>query len=145
MIRKGFLLVTLAALVGLAANPVLAERLTQRVPRGNNVGLGINVNWSMPMNAQSWSGNTIQFPKGSGNMITNDCWSFGWMSSRDLDGNGTPEDTIVLGSGGRDQMPGYCSIEGYDVITAAAAVQPNMEGHMGELQYNRVWTSLDAA
>lgn len=145
MIRKGFLLVTLAALVGLPLNTALAERLTQRVPRGNNVGLGINVNWSMPLNAQSWSGNTIQFPKGSGNLITNDAWTFGLMTVRDFSGDGVSDDTIVLGSGGRDNMGGYASSWGHDVITAAAAVQPNMEGHMGEIQYNRVWTSLDAA
>jgi len=147
MIRKGILLVTLAALIGLLASPASAERLTQRISRGNNVGMGFMTGWAMPWITATWSGNTIQFPKGSGNLIGNDCWTFGMMSVRDFNGDGTAEDTIILGSGGRDNMNGYCSPFPWAeaLINERAAVEPNMEGHMGEIQYNRIWTSLDAA
>jgi len=144
MIRKGILLVTLAALVGLLASPASAERLTQRISRGNNVGMGMVASWGMPWITASWSGNTIQFPKGSGNFLENDCWTFGMASARDFNGDGVAEDTIVLGSGGRDNMAGYCSPFAESLIDAEAAVEPNMEGHMAELEYNRIWTSLDA-
>jgi hypothetical protein len=146
MIRKSSTLIifTLAVLLGLLASPAAAERLSQRVARGNNVGLGLVATWCAPMITASWTGNTIQFPKGSGNFLNNDAWTFGLTTARDLDGDGLVEDTIVMGSGGRDNMTGYASIEGYDVITAAGLVEPNMEGYMAEIQFNRIWTTADA-
>ncbi|MCE5271505.1 hypothetical protein LLH00_09515 [bacterium] len=146
MIRKGILLVTLAALVGLLASPASAERLAQRISRGNNVGMGLMTGWAMPWITATWSGNTLQFPKGSGNLIGNDCWTFGIATARDFNGDGLAEDTLVLGSGGRDNMAGYCSPFPWaeQLINAEGAVEPNMEGHMAELEFNRIWTSLDA-
>ncbi|HLA40133.1 MAG TPA: hypothetical protein VJ417_09055, partial [Candidatus Glassbacteria bacterium] len=147
MIRNSLFLkiLALAALAVFCASPASAERLQQRVARGNNVGMGVVDTWCMPWITASWTGNTIQYPKGSGNFLVNDAWTIVMGTARDLNNDGLPEDTLINGSGGRDNMPGYCSIEGYDIITAAGAVEPNMEGYMGDIQFNRVWTTKDDA
>jgi len=149
MLRNRFLFsaIVLAALLGVSVVPVSAEHLQQRVARGNNVGLGIMTDWCMPMITASWTGNTIQYPKGSGNLILNDAWTVGMMTANDLDGDGAAEDTATLGSGGRDTMPYRCSIEAIDALTALATSGENMEtaaGARSGTAFNRVWTSLDA-
>ena len=149
MMRNNFFLklFALAALVGLSASPSQAEWLQQRVARGNNVGLGLMTDWCTPMITASWTGNTIQFPKGSGNLILNDAWTIGMMTANDLNLDGVPEDTAVLGSGGRDNMAFRCSVEARDMLTQLSQGGLNMEtaaGARAGTGIDRVWTSLDA-
>lgn len=144
LLIKTAVFVLLALFTATSAN---GEYLGQRVARGNNVGLGLMTDWCTPMITASWTGNTIQYPKGSGNLILNDAWTVGMMTANDLDGDGAPEDTAVLGSGGRDNMPYRCSIEAYDVLVALANSGENMEtaaSARAGTGINRVWTSVDA-
>ena len=120
-----------------------------RVSRGNNVGMGFMCDWCMPWITADWTGNTIQFPKGSGNLILNDGWTVGMMTARDMNGDGSPEDTIVMGSGGRDNMPFYCSIYAEPTLTQLFA-RRGRHGERGErprrqISIDRVWSSTDAA
>jgi len=137
----------LATLVAIYAGTASAEVRLQRVSQGNNVGMGFMCDWCCPWTAAGWTGNTIQFPKGSGNLILNDAWTVGMMTTRDLNIDGVPEDTIVMGSGGRDNMPYYCSIYARSILETLVAGGEDLESAAsarGGKGINRVWSSSDA-
>ncbi|OGF98403.1 MAG: hypothetical protein A2Z86_09480 [Candidatus Glassbacteria bacterium GWA2_58_10] len=143
--RKLTLIPVLAALLCLAAGALYAEMLTQRVPRGNNAGMGIG-----RLGGGGWAGpwyaavnNTIQFPAGSGNLIYNDCGVIGYTGTRDTDGDGTPNDTILIPDGGVGVVMLHASAYNYDEVMQIATTEPNL-GRLGSVPYNRVWSSLDA-
>ncbi len=139
----------LILLAGVSVNPVAAELLTIRSAKGNNVGLGVRADWASGGPFKAWPGNPVthQFPKGSGNLIYNDGWHFGLMTTQDLDGDGAAEDTAVPQSGGRLVLPYFGSIDSYDMLAELAASGAIMElaaaGRDGSLR-SRVWSSLDA-
>ncbi|MCE5270149.1 hypothetical protein LLH00_02575 [bacterium] len=132
-----------------SVSPAAAELLQIRSAKGNNVGLGVRTDWYNGGPFHAWPGdaNIIQYPKGSGNLIYNDGWGFGLITTQDTDGDGTPEDTVIPQSGGRLVLPYICSIDSYDELSALATSGAVMEiaaaGTDGSLR-SRVWTSLDA-
>jgi len=138
----------LAALVAIYAGTASAEYRLLRVSRGNNVGMGFMCDWCCPWITADWTGNTIQFPKGSGNLILNDAWTVGMMTARDINNDGAPEDTLVMGSGGRDNMPFWCSIYAEATLSQLVAGGEDMESAAsarGGRYLDRVWSSTDAA
>ncbi len=145
--RKLNLIPALAALLCLAAGALQAEMLQQRVPRGNNAGLGIG-----RLTGGGWAGpwysavnNTIQYPTGSGNMIYNDCGVVTYMVTRDSSGADlSPSDTIMPPDGGPGVVFLHASAYNYDEVMAIAASEPSL-GKLGDVPYNRVWSSLDAS
>ncbi|HUU28974.1 MAG TPA: hypothetical protein VM123_14290 [archaeon] len=143
MMRNSFFLkiFTLAALFAFFASPAAAERLQQRNSRGNNLGMTVGTGWGMPWTG-SWRG-SLQFPKGSGNHITNDGMTIGVGAAQDLNGDGVPEDTSGL-EHLRATMGALASLESIDLLTQMAAGGANMEGEPARIEYNRIWTSLDA-
>ncbi len=148
MIRQSsfFRIITMAAVLGCLANQAVAERLYVRMARGNNVGLGVMDDWGMPLYTSSSMGVHFQFPKGSGNFITNNVWTIAVGTTRDIDGDGTVEDTMVLGSGGRDQMPYNASIWREEQLRELSTGPQNMEtaaSSRSGTNINQVWSSLD--
>ncbi len=144
MNRKLLSIPALAALFCLLASSLSGEMLQQRVPRGNNLGWGIICNWAGPMYTGSEGRNTIQFPAGSGNMIYTDAGLCGYALTRDTNGDGAPDDTIIPPDGSVGIVPLHASIFNYDEVMAIGASEPNL-GILGDIPYDRVWTSLDAA
>jgi len=144
MMRNSFFIQisTLAALLVFLASPVAAERLQQRNSRGNNLGMTVGTGWGMPWTG-SWRG-SLQFPKGSGNHITNDGMTMGIGTAQDTDGDGSPEDTCGL-QHIRSMMGALSSLESIDLLTQLAEGGANMEGEPARIEYNRIWTSLDPA
>lgn len=147
--QKHFLIPALAILICLIGGQANAERLYKRVSQGNNVGFGIQDGWGGPIN---WAGsNSCQFPRGSGNFITNQGMQIPIQTVRDLDGNGTPEDTTGTGDGGRAYMGYYTSIWAEPILEALAAVaaaggmdMENASSDRSGTDINQVWSSLDA-
>jgi hypothetical protein len=151
MVRQThFLIAALAILICLIGGRANAERLYSRVSQGNNVGFGVKDGWGGPMN---WAGSSsAQFPRGSGNFITNDGFQIPVQTVRDLDGNGTPEDTTGTGDGGRAYMGYYTSIWAEDILTELAAIaaaggmdMENASSDRSGTDINQVWSSLDDA
>lgn len=153
MMRQKLLFVfTLAALICALAGPAQAERKYGRLSQGNNISFPVITEWGGPMNWASWALQSCgvaapQFPKGSGNFLTNDGMQFPVYTVRDMDNNGTPEDTVGTGDGGRAYMAYYSSIYAEEQLTALVGGAMNMEtasGIRSGTNINQVWTSLDA-
>lgn len=135
-------LLTFAALVGLLAVPLSAEKLETRVSQGNNIGMPVNLGWSQPFKTGGRTGQ-MQFPRGSGNYINFDRCTVAGGVIRDFDGDGVPEDTIFTGSGGFDTAQYWCSSYAYDYLAAAAAAGENVETEATRIEISYVWSSLD--
>ena len=116
--KSWFTTVTLVALTVLMAVPALAERRTSRVSQGNNIGWTIQSGWGQPWTG---GGRPLQFPTGSGNFIGNDGNTIGFGAYRDLDGDGTYEDTVGVNHIQRH----FGSTIGY-TLPAAAALHYNL-------------------
>ncbi len=142
--RRFLIIFTLAVLASLAGQ-ARAERLYERTAQGNNCGISVYLDWGCPL---GWRANSpAQFPKGSGNLFTNDIWTVGTACTRDFDGDGAPEDTFVLGSGVRDMMASLCSIWAEDLLAELAAGPIDLEsatGNRAGTDIDQVWSSLDA-
>jgi hypothetical protein len=141
--KSWYTTVALVVLAVLIAVPASAERLTGRTSQGNNIGWSISTGWGMPFTG---GGRKMQFPKGSGNFITNDGNTIGFGAYRDIDGDGVYEDTSGMNHM-RSNMPGLSSLEQADLIHSlgAALGSSGLEGEAGKAEYNRIWSSLDAA
>ena len=140
--RLFLILLTFAALIGLLAAPLLAEKLESRVSQGNNIGMPVNLGWSQPFKTIGRTGQ-MQFPRGSGNYINWDRCSVVGACTRDFTGDGVPEDTIVTGSGGFDTDRYWASAFAYDYLAAAAAAGENVETESTRIDVSYVWSSLD--
>ncbi|MCE5270141.1 hypothetical protein LLH00_02535 [bacterium] len=144
--RKISITLTLTSLLCLAAGSLHSEMRQQRVPRGNNAGLGIGRvgggGWAGPWYAAA--NNTIQFPTGSGNFIYNDCGLVTYMITRDTLGTDAfANDTIMPPDGGSGPVFLHASGFNYDEVMALATSEPNIE-RLGDVPYDRVWSSADA-
>ncbi len=146
MTRSKFFIsmVALVALAAMLAAPASAERLTSRRSQGNNLGLTSGTGWGMPWTG-SWRG-SLQYPRGSGNNITNDGMTFGFGAYRDIDGDGVFEDTSGLNNF-RSNMAALSSLEQRDLILSLGASMGSsgLQGEAAKAEYNRIWSSLDAS
>ncbi len=137
--RNFQLIIAMAALLGCLASPVLAERRYQRTGRVNNVGMGMIAGWGGALRS---GGNSIQLPSGSGNFFKNDVWLFSMTAVRDLDGDGSPEDTSYCN---KNSMAGYAGLN-YNRIEDLAGQGLNMETATSEragTDISQIWSSLD--
>ncbi|MBN2289815.1 MAG: hypothetical protein JXQ83_10825 [Candidatus Glassbacteria bacterium] len=116
------------------ASPSAAEMMTSRESQGNNLGWTVATGWCMP-----WG--RLAVPRGSTNYITDGGWTFGPYAAVDLDGDGSPGDTIGL-EHIRDQMAPLCSIESYDLIMQWVNAG-ELNAKSGQIDYVRIWSSLD--
>lgn len=144
MKRKLSLILALVAMTCLLAGSLYGEMLRQRTPRGNNLGWGITCNWAGPMYTGGSGNNTIQFPNGSGNLIYTDAGLCGYALTRDTNGDGSPDDTIIPPDGSVGIVPLHASIFNYDEVMAIGASEPSL-GILEDIPYDRVWSSSDAA
>jgi hypothetical protein len=120
--------------------PVKAEVNQSVTASGNNVGFVINSTG----NDLTFAGAPAhQFPAGSGNQITTARWTFALNCVRDLDGDGSIEDTTNTQSNGA-WMRGYTATpEARDLLEAAYKTGIEMKLGASTVGLNQVWSSLD--
>ncbi len=142
LIKISLIALTLAAGVLALAVPLRAEVNQTVTASGNNVGFVV----VSTGNDQTFAGSPAhQFPAGSGNQIAADRWTFALNCVRDLDGDGSIEDTMCTQSSGA-WMRGYTATPEARALLEAA-YQSGIEMKLGAstVELNQVWSSLDAA
>jgi hypothetical protein len=143
MIRQRFFIIilTLAALLGSLAIQAQAEILYARKGRVNNVGFGLASAWGGPLKTSPHS-SPFEMPTGSGNYYTNDVWLMSMTVVRDLDNDGSPEDTS---RNNKNSMSGYAGLNEARLAELAGSGL-NMETATSEragTDISQVWDSLD--
>ncbi len=142
MLDRQFLIkLMVVALLVAVAQPARAELKSHVSSKGNNIGFAVRVGFGGPFNTYD---DSHQFPRGSGNMYTYGRWQWGVNVARDLDGDGTPEDTMTNRSRNGTWEGQRQSLEFGDELAAAAAAGERMSEFSGRITSNRVWTSTDA-
>ncbi len=140
MLRKKHLLLnlTVAALVLGLCSSALALQTKNRTSQGNNFGFDVNLGSTV------FAG-THEYPRGSGNQIPTYEGGWGHFLSvvRDLDGNGSMEDTLYGSSRGRTVYGQRGSLEGMDKVLEGFNAGHRMDQWMGRVENNEVWSSLD--
>lgn len=147
MIRqKHFLIsIVLAALVCCLASQAVAEILYARKGRANNVGFGLGAEWGGPLRTgtqESFGGTPFEYPTGSGNYFTNDVWLMSMTCVRDLDNDGSPEDTSRTN---KNSMACYAGLN-EERLANLAKQGLNMEtatSNRAGTDISFVWSSLD--
>ena len=138
ILKNPLMKLTLVALVVGLANPALAEWKQTYDSQGNNVGMHFSSSGEV-------CGGSHQFPKGSGNMVSaveGMCW--GVQVARDMDGDGTAEDTNANRSRGRSFYGGNNSLESYNLLETLYLAGENMANASERIENSRIFTSLDA-
>ncbi|OGG03415.1 MAG: hypothetical protein A3F83_01120 [Candidatus Glassbacteria bacterium RIFCSPLOWO2_12_FULL_58_11] len=129
---------TLAVLCFAPLLPALAEINQKVTASGNNVGMIISAD-----------GNTLtlggkhQFPAGSGNSVSAARWTYAVNCVRDLNGDGSQEDTTIIQSQGA-WVRGYTATpEARDLLKTEYESGIEMKLGAGKPSLSQVWSSLD--
>ncbi len=134
LLRMAFVALTL----GLSTS-ALAEWKGSYNTQANNVGLTVQSNgYGGPI------AGSHQFPRGSGNIWTAPRWNWGPMAIRDLDGNGSAEDTMGFPSRAGTQIGMNSSLESKAELEALWNGGEMMDQASGRIDHNRVLVSSDA-
>jgi hypothetical protein len=136
-------LMAITALVGFMAGSARAEKVTSRMPQGNNVGMAVNLGWGTPFNWNTNRPMQCQFPRGSGNMMYNQVMTICAAVTRDLDGDGEPEDTMRTADGSRAMDSYWASSYAYNYLAPLAAAGENLNAESRRIDVSYVWSSLD--
>ncbi len=137
MLKSALFKLALAVLFICSANQAFAELKGSYTSQGNNLGMYFGRGSGAP-----WNG-IIQYPRGSGNIMDPSRWGYGTFVVRDLDGDGTPEDTVVDASRGGRKQGNVASLEAYAQIEAFYSAGEQMSSATGRTENNPVFSSLD--
>ena len=137
MLKSASLKLALAVLVFCFANQAFAELKGSYTSQGNNLGISFSRGSGAPWN------DITQYPKGSGNIMDPARWGYGTFIVRDLDGDGSPEDTVIDASRGGRKEGKVASLEAYDQIEGFYEAGEDMRSATGRTEVNPVFTSLD--
>ena len=140
MLKNRFKLIklTLVALIAALATQANAEWKNSYNAQGNNVGMLFRLGWSGPIMGSH------TFPRGTANIFKTGRWNWGIMTARDLDGDGTAEDTMGHPCRGCLMQGMNSSLESYDELAAAFAAGESMDQAANRIDHNRVQVSTDA-
>ena len=135
---KHLINLTVVALVLGLVSSALALQTKDRTSQGNNFG------FQMRLGSSVFTGEH-EYPRGSGNEILTyeGCWGHFGSCVRDIDGDGTMEDSSYGRSRGRT-IPGQRgSLEAYAVVEEGHNAGHRLDQWMGRVENNEVWSSLD--
>lgn len=142
-IRYLKILPALAFLVCCVSGELFAEKLQSRVSRGNNMQIHVYTGMAGPFYYDHTATNAKHmFPAGSGNTWGHGAMGFMPCAVSDLNGDGTPEDT-VMPPDGRNCFGFLGGPEAVDEIAAIFATGLNTQTIAGDINHWRVWSSLD--
>jgi len=139
MIKLFLVAASLGALLTCMASSALAEQKQEYDAKGNNLGIHFTHGTGAPL------GNNVNhyFPRGSANYFVAGRNSWGVSVLRDMDGDGTVEDTLGEGARGGRFTGMNSSLESYSELEAAFNAGESMDQTASRIDHNRTLTSID--